>query len=549
MDIRKNELGTMKQGVRVSPLPFGFDGYVGLTNQLYVSGGVLSGPHYANGKPSYLQSLEYSRKLNITGGRVGLIINFALGVTGGLFVNRSIAHYGTYVLEMPESPDQAYYIWAELNDDGATMSFGYTTKKGLIYSRFEPENPVTGDYWFDIPNNFMKIRRSREVEDVSGEIVLEYYWEEVKRVILGWIAQGTDGYIYSMTSFPLHYWFSREYAEYVKYDGVSFQNDGKYIAENYYAWKDNVEICTNAANSSVTRDAIYYGANLWTDPIGKSNDMLTGKMLVGWAEKDLDIGLDAFNYDGMDHITDIEEVMEKLATSPTAMDKFLENEIAMSSTVSKSMPMTKIVASSSAVSKVLDNDYMLRNKISTSSIASNEMLKSSLVVDNLKSSYSKYAILLSNQFATQIFSNFIDIRDSIFDGISTASTATFYNNADSLRIYAYAGTGSTKEGQFVTHSKVDITKYNKLKIDWESKGADHAYNRNYFGLTTSQTTKINSSSNTKLNINEKFNRKIDELDISELEGSFYIGAAVMSQTSSSSGYAADLYIYKIWLEE
>ncbi|SKC57530.1 hypothetical protein [Maledivibacter halophilus] len=516
MDIRKNELGTMEQGVRVSPLPFGFDGYMGLTNQLYVSGGVLSGPHYANGKPSYMQSLEYSRKLNITGGRVGLIINFALGVTGGLFVNRSIAHYGTYVLEMPESPDKAYFIWAELNNDGATMSFGYSIKKKLTYSRFEPENPVTGDYWFDIPSNIMKLRRSREVEDVSGEIVLEYYWEEVKRVILGWIAQGTDGCIYSMTSFPLHYWFSEQYPEHIKYDGVSIQTDGRFIAENYEHWKDNVDICTNVANSSVARDAIYYGADLWSYPIGQSNEMLTGKMLVGWTEQEHDKGLNAFYYSGIEDVVNDEVVSFKILSTEFLMNKLLEN-------------------------------YIARKALTSSLLTSNLILSNETLIEWYKQDAQKYSLLFINMWKDEMFTNFIGVRDSIFEQINIEPSASFYYETDRLRVYVNPSSTAYRSGQFVTDSKVDITKYSKLKIEWESL-ASGVYGYGHFGLIDSKTTGVHDS-NFKLSVSNSFDRKIDELDISELTGTYHIGAGARAKDSTSNTYTSNVYIYKIWLEE
>jgi len=540
-------MDTMKNGVRISPLPLGFDGYVGLTNQFYISAGVLSGPHYPNGKPAFMQSWAYSRKLHITGGRVGLIVNFALGVTGGLFVNRSIAHYGTYVLEMPENPDEAYYIWAELNTDGATMSFGFSTKKKLTYSRFEPENPVTGDYWFDIPNNMLKYRKSREVEGPSGEIEIEHYWEEVKRVILGWIAQGTDGYIYSMTSFPLHYWFSKEYPEYVKYDGVSFQTDGSFIAENYEAWKDNVDICTNAANSSVARDTIYYEAKLWSDPIGKSNEMLTGKMLVGWTEQDLDVGLDAINYTGMDHITDVEEVMEKLSISPTATDRLLENQIAMDCIASKKIPMQELAKSSIAIPKVVNNNYMI-NAISESSVAVVEILNSNFARESFTTAneYSR-AYLFSPIFSQQIFGgSYNEFRDSLFEEIEIqtySSYPQFEYREDCLYIYSRNSTSYSCEGRFVTEP-VDITDFNRLKIEWQNTGSDTGSNRSRFGLCLDKDDDFTHI----LEISADFIKKVDEIDVSDISGQFCIAANAFANAYSETRYSR-LYIYRIWLEK
>ena len=232
----------------------GAKGYTSGTNQFYINNGVVSGPYYANnGKPNYLQSFEYTNKLNIIGGRVGLLVNFALGKEGNFYINKSASHFGREILLM-DSPG-SYYVYAEYDEGTQQMSFGYSPKKNITHSSVEPESPEVEDYWFDVGENVMKYRIGQEVEN-GGEITMEYSWQQVNRAVIGWVGVGTDGFVYSMTSFPLHYWFAEQYDEFVNYDGVSFITDGQYYANNMSAIVDNEEIMTNMSLSSVAMNAV-----------------------------------------------------------------------------------------------------------------------------------------------------------------------------------------------------------------------------------------------------------------------------------------------------
>lgn len=208
---------------------------------LYLTNCVLSGPYYIeNGRPAYLQADPESNILRIVGGHQGLALNFALGKDGPYMANKTIRHYGVTALRVPEDgANKSFWVWAQLEDDDR-ITFGLEDAAlyKVTHSYKEPTNPNQGDYWFDMDANEMK-RWNSQVPA----------WQPVRRIIIGKIGVGSDGNIYSMTSYPFRKDFAELHREYINFDGVSFVTGGQYAAENYEKWWQNVDVVENVVEN------------------------------------------------------------------------------------------------------------------------------------------------------------------------------------------------------------------------------------------------------------------------------------------------------------
>lgn len=217
---------------------------------LYLTNCVLSGPYYTvNGRPAYLQADPESNILRIVGGHQGLALNFALGKDGPYMANKTVRHYGVKALRVPANgANKSFWVWAELDEnDRITFGLEDTALYEVTHSYKEPTSPKQGDYWFDMEANEMK-RWNSQVPA----------WQPVRRIIIGKIGVGSDGNIYSMTSYPFRKDFAELHREYINFDGVSFVTGGQYMAENYEKWWQNVDVVENVVENYQAFKAIVF---------------------------------------------------------------------------------------------------------------------------------------------------------------------------------------------------------------------------------------------------------------------------------------------------
>lgn len=93
---------------------------------------------------------------------------------------------------------------------------------------------------------------------------------------------------------------------------------------------------------------------------------------------------------------------------------------------------------------------------------------------------------------------------------------------------------------YCSHSKqIDVTKYNKMKVDWEGN-VDSGGGSVLFGIGTQTGTY-----NPILGHMESFQRKIDTLDISSFIGLKYLNFQAYHPQNNKR---AECNIYKIWFE-
>lgn len=384
----------LKQGFQIKKMPRGFRGYLGGSNQIYIGGCVLSGPYRKeNGKPAYLQSKEYSRRLNIVGGRIGLILNFALGKEKDIHKNRTVTHYGTTSVEVPADPANAYYVWAELADDGYSLGFGLTEKdkdygkvadgKDLQYSFRAPSSPKVGDYWFDFGENHMKIYRNKEVEKPGGGIEVVHYWEKVRRIILGWIGIGWDGYIYSMTSFPMNHRYAKLYPELIEYDGVSFLTDGEYIARSANQWVNNEEIAHNVSLSSVAMDTVVNSP------------------------------------EAMASVAASPVAMAAIAASPIAVQAVVNSLVATDVVVASPVAMEAIAASAVAMELITTTCLVLMEAMVMSTVAMQAVAASPVAAEKVAASLGAMGAVIGSQIAV----NAVIISPTAMEAISASQLA------------------------------------------------------------------------------------------------------------------------------
>jgi len=225
-------------GFRIVRMPEEFDG---APPHLYLSNCILSGPYYTNnGRPAFLQAEPNSNVLRIVGGWTGLVLNFALGRKGPFYANKTVRHYDVATLVIPPgNENKTFWVWAQLEpDDRITFGLDDKSMVDVYHSRTMPSNPKDGDYWFDIEENVMK-----RFSTLAGD------WTIVRRIIIGKIGVGSDGYIYSMTSYAMRKDFAELYPEYINYDGVSFVTGGQYVAENYEKWWQNADVVENVVEN------------------------------------------------------------------------------------------------------------------------------------------------------------------------------------------------------------------------------------------------------------------------------------------------------------
>jgi hypothetical protein len=129
--------------------------------------------------------------------------------------------------------------------------------------------------------------------------------------------------------------------------------------------------------------------------------------------------------------------------------------------------------------------------------------------------------------------------------IQGTGTAVQTKEADHLRILATGTSGNVGRRTWVTNIAIDLTNINVLKVSWAVPANGHQID---LSAGTSKMT-IATEDAVVLNISptNAFVRKTDFIDVSNLNGLYYI--KVSAHDSTITVAKTELNIYEIWGEE
>lgn len=128
------------------------------------------------------------------------------------------------------------------------------------------------------------------------------------------------------------------------------------------------------------------------------------------------------------------------------------------------------------------------------------------------------------------------------EGYSDASPE-HSKESDHLKIVAYDWDDG-EQGTYVTDSTVDLTNVKTLKIDWQNAGEDHAANAAFFVVSTVKGGAA-STYDARIDKYRDFSRTWDELDVSDLTGSYYIRLHAQDGTAADNHAESDLRTYSV----
>ena len=118
-----------------------------------------------------------------------------------------------------------------------------------------------------------------------------------------------------------------------------------------------------------------------------------------------------------------------------------------------------------------------------------------------------------------------------------------------LYLYAHSGFMSRCQIAWSTDCAVDLTGYNKLCIEWSNDGSTNDCNESYLIAATNNYDKQeNQASSDKLIRTSSFARRVDYLDISNINEPRYIRVHVRDGDYWGTGNYCHLYVFRIWLE-
>ncbi len=108
--------------------------------------------------------------------------------------------------------------------------------------------------------------------------------------------------------------------------------------------------------------------------------------------------------------------------------------------------------------------------------------------------------------------------------------------------------GTDVDVSFVTTDPIDLTPYSKLWISWEGKDYEPNYNEEHAIVVSTIKTATRATYDARiLRVGGFYDNqgKIESLDISALNGSYYIRAHVWNDSPPATAYTK---VYSLWLE-
>lgn len=128
-------------------------------------------------------------------------------------------------------------------------------------------------------------------------------------------------------------------------------------------------------------------------------------------------------------------------------------------------------------------------------------------------------------------------------GYSAGDTKSVTKEATDIIVNAARISVSTRIA-VVTAIAVNLTTIKRLKIEWENTGSSSAGNESHFMVSTNKTGDYDVYNATTSYLN-KFSRRINELNVENLSGLFYIRAHARV---SSNGVTSNIIIHRVWGE-
>lgn len=124
----------------------------------------------------------------------------------------------------------------------------------------------------------------------------------------------------------------------------------------------------------------------------------------------------------------------------------------------------------------------------------------------------------------------------------SSGTGTQSKNTDHLYLKGGTYDFGADERSYVTDSKVSLANISTLYVDWENTGVNTANHMAYVVLEVHNAkTEGYGSGVTRISVNLPFSRRIDSLDVSTLEGEYYMAIHAYRR--------GELKAYKVWGEE
>lgn len=334
----------------------------------YLQSGIISGPTYAASeisygepKPAYLRSSANTNVLTIyctpvdplrlvfaiglesanNGGNEGALRNYIARIQDQetISMTGNNAYVYAYVNEN-SYPDNPEYWTVEYGIENEKLSTG--VDRQFYFQRTQPASPNDGDLWFDLDNNYLKQYSS------SGAV-----WNSVKRVYLGKIGVGNNGYIYTMQSwFPnlgIARYYDSQYTPWYEhplrhYDGVSFLTNGEFTAISASQWANNTTIAESITGNRIAMEAV---SNSLTSMSTISN---TNNTMIYFANSITALQVTTNNLTAMNYV----------ANGVTAVNVIANNTTAMPIVTNSSIAMTAVSNSSYFMQNIANNNYVLK---------------------------------------------------------------------------------------------------------------------------------------------------------------------------------------------
>lgn len=172
-------------------------------------------------------------------------------------------------------------------------------------------------------------------------------------------------------------------------------------------------------------------------------------------------------------------------------------------------------------------------------LLSNQQVSKQLIVPASNRLY----LYSSGNECTSITGNWIE-------GFVPSHGASQSKEVDHLYLDAYDTPGGEYAFKtYVTNATVNLDNLNKLKVDWENTGEDHAsHNQSGFSIGIVQDGNIYNDS-AHLRPYNRFGRRTDELDVSAITGNYYIKVGSVDGSGTYPSVHAIVKVYQIWGEK
>lgn len=120
--------------------------------------------------------------------------------------------------------------------------------------------------------------------------------------------------------------------------------------------------------------------------------------------------------------------------------------------------------------------------------------------------------------------------------------------SDRLRLYCIKASSSSRSSLIIsTSKKIDLSKIDKIYVDWGNSGTNVIANQSRFVVSEEELTGGYSDGVAKIEVTQDFSRNTQFIDVSSLKGEYYLNIYVA--ITGTNNRTSTLNIYRIWGEE